>query len=287
MINACFQSIWTLKKSLLINQHDTLVQVDPLLTLIFKGASPTLSLLYKLLSELLQTCFTRATQTQAYVDQLRLTQWSLLSCWWYECHGFVTFVLGPRFRFVSLKRGSELCSHSWCLIALDVALKHALGSGCSLKVVSCNGIFLETHLFFFFFLFSFSFFKSCVFCVCLLTYSCTHSQPGKTWYKITLLSLTEVSFLSPQYKSWGAKVETPAQTDRSPQCQTSDRRQPCKQTLWSEWWMFDPPSAGGGRGVTVDATAVSICAVSGCTSHLQIHIRLWASLSTHILTCVY
>lgn len=49
-------------------------------------------------------------------------------------------------------------------------------------------------------------------------------QSGKTWYKITLLSLTEVCFLSPQYKSRGAKVKvkTPAQTDPSPQCQTSD-----------------------------------------------------------------
>ncbi len=92
-------------------------------------------------------------------------------------------------------------------------------------------------------------------------------QPGKTWYKITLLSLTEVCFLSPQYKSRGAKVkvETPAQTDPSAQCQTSDRRQPCTQTLWSEWWMFDPLHDSRGV-VTVDATTVFMFAVSALTS---------------------
>ena len=105
-------------------------------------------------------------------------------------------------------------------------------------------------------------------------------QPGKTWCNITLLSLTEVCFLSPQYKSWGAKVkvETPAQTDPSPQCQTSDRRQPCTQTLWSEWWMW--------WGYCWYHCCFHVCCFGAQISHVPIYTQLWASLGAHIAPCV-
>lgn len=71
------------------------------------------------------------------------------------------------------------------------------------------------------------------------TNACTHHHQVRL-VQISLLRMTEPCFLSPQYHWWGVKVDTPAQTDSSPKPQTSDRRHPITQTLWSEWWMSNP-----------------------------------------------
>lgn len=109
-------------------------------------------------------------------------------------------------------------------------------------------------------------------CLCLPPYLLLSTfQPGKTWRKITLFSLTEVCFLSPQYKSWGAKVKVKTPSPNWSQPTGSHIRQTTAlHTDAMEWVMNvqSPPVSQG--GITVDATTVFLFALSGLPSPLQI-----------------
>lgn len=87
-------------------------------------------------------------------------------------------------------------------------------------------------------------------CVPLPNYHCPHSKqvrqgtrwPFSAWLRCVFCHLS----INREGRRW--RSTHPAQTDPSPQAHTSDRRQPCTQTLWSESRMFSPSlSAGEGH----------------------------------------